>query len=98
MGDKKPAAEPLARLVPHDNYYIHFKNIRKFIEFGELLDQWGTNLIRAYEVKSRDYRLKERYEQQLCLQAARPWARRSGRVIKGWPSPAATPTCAKAPT
>jgi hypothetical protein len=69
MAGKKPAPEPLARLVPRDNYYVHFKNIRKFIEFGELLDQWGTNLARAYEMNSRDFQLKERYERQLCLKS-----------------------------
>jgi hypothetical protein len=69
MGDKKPAPEPMAKLIPDDNYYIHFKNIRQLIEFSELLDQWGTSLIRAYEVHSRDYRLKERYQQQLCLKS-----------------------------
>jgi hypothetical protein len=69
MAGKRPAPEPVAKLVPDDNYYIHFKDVRKFIEFTELLDQWGTNLIRAYEVHSRDYRLKERYQQQLCLRS-----------------------------
>lgn len=69
MGDKKPAPEPMAKLIPDDNYYIHFKNIRQLVEFSELLDQWGTSLIRAYEVHSRDYRLKERYQQQLCLKS-----------------------------
>lgn len=69
MGGKKPAFEPMAKLIPDDNYFIHFKNVRKFIEFSELLDQWGTSLIRAYEVHSRDYRLKERYQQQLCLRS-----------------------------
>jgi hypothetical protein len=69
MAGKKPADEPLARLVPHDNYYIHFKNIAKFLEAGDLLDQWGTTLVRAYEVNSKDYRLKQRYEQQLCLKS-----------------------------
>jgi hypothetical protein len=69
MGDQKPALEPMVKLIPYDNYYIAFKNVRKFIEFSELLDQWGTNLIRAYEVHSRDYRLKERYQQQLCLRS-----------------------------
>src|SRR5206468_1597327 len=69
MGGKKPAAEPIARLVPDDNYYVHFQNIRKFIEFSELADQWGTSLIRAYEVHSRDYRLKERYHEQLCIKS-----------------------------
>jgi hypothetical protein len=69
MEGKKPASEPFARLIPHDNYYITFKSIRKFIEFGDLLDQWGTTITRAYEVTSRDYRLKQRYEQQLCLKS-----------------------------
>jgi len=41
MGDKKPAPEPLANLVPHDNYYLHFKTITKFLEAGDLLDQWA---------------------------------------------------------
>src|SRR5262249_23920911 len=58
MGNKRPAPEPLARLVPRDNYYIHFKSLRKFIQFGELMDEWGTNIARAYEMSSRDYQLK----------------------------------------
>ncbi len=99
MGDKKPAAEPMAKLIPNDNYYIHFKNVRQFMEFSDLLDQWGTNLIRAYEVHSRDYRLKERYQQQLCLQQHGTGQGSSGRwFCAASPSPAATPTCAKAPT
>jgi hypothetical protein len=69
MGDKRPSPEPFAKLVPHDNYFIHFKSVRKFIEFGELLDQWGTNVLRAYEINSRDYQIKERYEKQLCLKS-----------------------------
>jgi hypothetical protein len=70
MAGKKPAPEPLARLVPHDNYYVHFKDIRKFIEWGELMDQWGTSLSRGYEVNSRDYQMKERLEHQLCLRSS----------------------------
>ncbi len=70
LAGKKPDPEPLAQLIPHDNYYVHFKNIAKFIELGELLDQWGTNTVRAYEINSRDYYLKERYERQLCLQSS----------------------------
>lgn len=69
MAGNKPSPEPLAKLVPHDNYYVHFKNIAKFIEAGELIDQWGTTLSRAWEVTSRDYQLKERLERQLCLKS-----------------------------
>lgn len=83
MGDKKPALEPVAKLIPDDNYYFHFKNVRKFIEFSELLDQWGTNLIRAYEIHSRDYRLKERYQQQLCLRSTELGKKFGPLVLRG---------------
>jgi hypothetical protein len=70
MGERKPAPEPLAAWVPRDNYYIHFKSIRNLVEFGDLLDRWGTNVLRAYEFQSRDYDLRERYERQLCLRSS----------------------------
>ena len=66
---KRPAVEPIASLVPHYSYYIHFPSIRKFIEAAEQLDQWGTTVTRVYEVRSRDYQLRERYEKQLCLRS-----------------------------
>jgi hypothetical protein len=69
MGDKKPDPEPLARLVPHDNYYVHFKTIAKFLEAGDLLDEWGTSAARAFEVNSRDYRIRQKLEQQICLKS-----------------------------
>ncbi len=69
MGTKKPAPEPLAKLIPHDNYYITFKTFAKFLETGDLLDEWGTSVARAYEVNSRDYRIKQKLEQQLCLKS-----------------------------
>jgi hypothetical protein len=83
MGDRRPAPEPFAKLVPHDNYYIHFKKIARFIEFTELLDQWGTSLVRAYELTSRDHRLKQRYERQLCLRSTELGKTLGPLVIKG---------------
>src|SRR5262249_14740405 len=77
------ATEPLARLIPHDNYYVHFKDLRKFIEFGELLDQWGTNILRVYEMKSRDYQLRERYERQLCLKSTALGKTLGPALVKG---------------
>ena len=48
LAGKKPATEPLARLVPRDNYYLHFKSVRKFVEAGELFDEWGTTVTRTW--------------------------------------------------
>jgi hypothetical protein len=65
MGNKKPDPEPLARLIPADNYYVRFKNFKKLNDFGDLLDQWGNNLLNAFDYKTRDYALRQRYERQL---------------------------------
>lgn len=69
MEGKKPTPEPLAALVPHDNYYLHFKNLAKFIELGELVEQWGGNLNSLFDLNSRDYQVKQRYEKQLCIKS-----------------------------
>lgn len=83
LGGRQPAVEPIARLVPHDNYYIYFKNIRKFMEFGDLLDQWGTSIIRVYEMKSRDAQLRQHYERQLCLKSTALGKLLGPTVVKG---------------
>ena len=83
LAGKRPAVEPVARLVPHDNYYVYFKNVRKFLEFGDLLDQWGASVIRAYEMKSRDAQLRQRYERQLCLKSTALGKLLGPAVVKG---------------
>ncbi len=80
MAGKKPVPEPLAKLVPADNYYVAFNNVRKLLEFNELLEQWGTSLARAYELHSRDYGLKHRYQEQLCLEST-PLAKTLGPLV-----------------
>lgn len=69
MKGAKPDAEPMAEFIPHDNWYVRFKTFAKFNEFGELMDQWGTTVTRAYEVSSRDAGLKARLERQICLRS-----------------------------
>jgi hypothetical protein len=83
MAGQRPDPEPLAQLVPHDNYYLHFKSFAKFVELGDFLDDWGTAATRAYEVQSRDYRLRERYEKQLCLKTSLLGRTLGPLVIKG---------------
>jgi hypothetical protein len=70
MGDRKPRDEPLARLVPHDNYYLTVYSLPAFVEALDLLGQWGGNLLRPMMLHDRDHRLRQRYETQLCLPTA----------------------------
>jgi hypothetical protein len=80
IGDRKPAIEPLARYVPRDNYYVHFKSARALLDLGDLIDEWGATLIQAYELHSRDVGLRARYEKQLCLRST-PLGRLLGPAV-----------------
>jgi hypothetical protein len=70
MAGKRPAAEPLARLVPHDNYYLTVTNLKAFNEAFDLLERWGGNVLRPVALHERDHHLRKRYETQLCLPSA----------------------------
>jgi hypothetical protein len=67
MGGKKRAPDPLARLVPFDNYYVRFRSLSKFLEFAELIDQWGGHIVQTVDVANHDYSIRSRYQKQLCL-------------------------------
>ncbi|MDW8224221.1 MAG: hypothetical protein RMJ82_14855 [Gemmatales bacterium] len=69
LKDKNPEIEPLAHLVPRDQYYVHFSNFGRFLETGDLLEQWGAPILQAFRLAGQDYRLRERYERQLCLKS-----------------------------
>jgi hypothetical protein len=80
MAGKKPADEPLAQLIPHDNYYLSFKTPRKLTDLSEIFEQSGENLGKVVAVKGRDYRIRERYSEQLCLKKTL-LARRAGPLL-----------------
>jgi hypothetical protein len=67
MADRRPEPEPMAELVPRDNYYVCFQSPSGIKRLGDLLDLWGNNLLHAFEYRTRDYRLRDRYEQQLGI-------------------------------
>ncbi len=70
LKDRKRIDDALARFVPHDNYFIAFPSVRKFVETAEVVDQWGPLGRDALTGVSRDYRLRARYEQQFALKIA----------------------------
>src|SRR5262249_26862838 len=83
MGDKKPAAEPLAGLVPFDNYYVTFRGLDRLVNFIQLTALWGGNISGAFEPAGKAYTLQSRYENQLCLSAG-GWAKlRPPPLFKG---------------
>jgi hypothetical protein len=79
-GTRLAEAEVLARWVPADNYAIHFKDFRKFLDFDELLDRWGAPALGLYLPHSRDHQVRRRYEKQLCLRDT-PFVRQFGSTV-----------------
>ncbi len=76
MAGKKPADEPLAKLIPHDNYYLHFKNAGKLLDLGDMVGKSSA-------FQNRDFRIKERYFEQLCLRKGMLGRRAGSLLLKG---------------
>jgi hypothetical protein len=70
LAGKHPEVESLARFVPHDNYYVTFRGLAPLLACSAALDEWVGSLLGAYQLGSRDYRVRQRYEKQLCLDSA----------------------------
>ncbi|MHC4482600.1 MAG: coiled-coil domain-containing protein [Planctomycetota bacterium] len=64
---RTPKVFPVAALVPYDNYYCHFTSISKEIAASDLIEQWGTSLLRSLTVTARDSDLPSRYTDQVCI-------------------------------
>lgn len=69
MGDRKPIEEPLARLVPCDNWYFTIHDPAAFLSASQVMDTWGGSVLRSPKLLDRDHGIRARYEQQLCLSA-----------------------------
>jgi hypothetical protein len=83
MAGKKPEPEPLARLVPYDNYYVAFKSFAALLRLSDLLEDWGGNVLAAWEPASHDHRVRQRTERQLCLRSTLLGRTLGPLVIKG---------------
>ena len=63
----KPLLHEIARIVPEDQYFLHFNTIDAMSEAGELSSQWGNSLLRLFTVQAREHGLRAKLEDQLCL-------------------------------
>lgn len=63
----EPKVHPVSRLVPADQYFLHFNSMQSFGEVLDLSTQWGNNLLRLFTVRAQDQRLQAKLEDQLCL-------------------------------
>ena len=68
LREKNPALPKLSFAIPFDQYAVFFKDFNKEIELSDLMNEWGGNLLQQVEVSSRNYYVKEKIVDQLCLE------------------------------
>jgi hypothetical protein len=62
-----PRPHEAARLVPEDQYFLHFHSLKSATELQDLATDWGNSLLRLFTVRAQDNRLVAKFEEQLCL-------------------------------
>ncbi len=63
----EPHVHAVSRLIPADQYFVHFQSISAMDQLLDLTSQWGDNLLRLYTLQAQDNRIRTRMEEQLCL-------------------------------
>ena len=61
----QPDKDPLAALVPADQYAIFFADVEAAVKIGDLMSEGGTLFLRLAEPRVEDLRIIARYERQL---------------------------------
>ncbi|MCA9194695.1 MAG: hypothetical protein KDB03_23150 [Planctomycetales bacterium] len=63
-----PQPHVLARAIPVDHYFLQFNSVASATQAVELSNDWGASLLRLFTVSAQNHHLREKYEQQLCVQ------------------------------
>jgi len=63
----EPAVHELAKLVPEDQYFLHFNSMRSLFELLDFSTQWGDSLLRLFTVRAQDPQTQAKLEDQLCV-------------------------------
>jgi hypothetical protein len=63
----EPKLHDVTKLIPEDQYFLHFNTIRPAYELMDLVNNWGNSLLRLFTIRAQDHRLQEKFDEQLCL-------------------------------
>lgn len=80
IAGKNPEKDPLAELIPADQYVLFFPAFAAMTALLDEADAHGTPVLHALEPRAEDAMTKERYERQLCLSMS-AFARLIGPVV-----------------
>ena len=63
----EPKVHDLSRLVPADQYFLHFNSMDSLDELLDLSSEWGGSLLRLFTVRAQDSQLRAKFDDQLCV-------------------------------
>lgn len=64
----QPKPHEITKLVPEDQYFLHFHSMKAAGEMSDLMSDWGDSLLRLVTIRARDNRLQEKLERQLGIE------------------------------
>ena len=67
LGDSKPKLDGLSGLVPFDQHGFYFREFTGMLDLFDRLDGYGTKALMMSGEDGVDYRVRARYERQLCI-------------------------------
>ena len=57
----------LANIIPYDQYYLYLTNLSRAEKIIRIMGLWGSSILKTYRVNARNYKLEERYMEELGL-------------------------------
>jgi hypothetical protein len=63
----QPRVSEIAKLVPADQYFVHFQSMTAASDLFDMTTAWGDDLLRLAVVHARDNRIRQKFEDQLCI-------------------------------
>ncbi len=63
----EPEVHEVAKLVPADQYFVHFNTLSALSELLDVVTQWSDNLLRLHSLRAQDDQLRPKLEVQLCF-------------------------------
>jgi len=63
----EPKPHDIARLVPDDQYFLHFNAMQPLGELVDLTSHWGDAIVRLFTLRAQDSQVRAKLEDQLCM-------------------------------
>ena len=63
----EPKPHEISKLVPADQYFVHFQSMSAAGELLDLSNRWGDSLLRIFAISAVDNKVEEKLQEQLCI-------------------------------